>query len=106
MTRGGKRQGAGRPIETNPAKSRNIRLTDSDYYDFQVLGGVKWLREQLKKEKNGQEFNYKLYEKAEYIVNHENWDGKIKTAEELIANYSPAEIQDMYDMIDDCEQYE
>lgn len=104
--RGGKRAGAGRPIEENPAKTRNIRLTDEDYYNFRILGGVKWLREQIKKETKGQEMQKKLYEKAEYIVNHENWDGKIKTAEELIEYYSPAEIQDMYDMVDDCEQYE
>lgn len=52
------------------------------------------------------EANMNLYEMAQYIVFHENWDGKIKTPEELIKYSSAEEIKDMYDMIDNCEQFE
>ena len=44
MTKGGKRINAGRPRITNLAKTRTIRLTDSDWLKFKELGGVEWLR--------------------------------------------------------------
>lgn len=55
------------------------------------------------KEKN---MSKNLYEMAEYIVYHDNWDGKIKTPEKLIEYCSAEEIKDMYSMIDDCDQFE
>ncbi|MCD7779820.1 MAG: hypothetical protein LUH05_04030 [Candidatus Gastranaerophilales bacterium] len=51
MTKGGKRPGAGRPVGTNKAnkaQTHSIRLTDTDYNNFKLLGGVKWLREAIK----------------------------------------------------------
>ncbi len=53
MTRGGNRQGAGRPKgSTKPqeeiAKKRQIRLTDSEYSKYLSLGGAKWLRPLLR----------------------------------------------------------
>lgn len=51
MTRGGKREGSGRPKLESPAKKRTIRLSDDDYMLFMELGGVKWLRLVLKNEK-------------------------------------------------------
>ena len=48
LGRGGWRNG-GRPQIENPAKGRGIRLTERDYQNFKKLGGVKWLRETIKK---------------------------------------------------------
>jgi hypothetical protein len=35
---------AGRPAIDNKAKIRSIRLTDSEYIQFKLLGGAEWLR--------------------------------------------------------------
>lgn len=43
-TRGGKRINSGAPKKENTAKSHTIRLTDADWLKFQLLGGIKWLR--------------------------------------------------------------
>jgi hypothetical protein len=53
--RGGKREGAGRPKGTTKqdiAKMRQIRLTDSEYENYKMRGGAKWLRPILRGEKN------------------------------------------------------
>ena len=50
MTRGGKREGSGRPKGTTKkdiAKNRTIRLADNDYKKFLNLGGARWLKEIL-----------------------------------------------------------
>lgn len=44
-------RGAGRKPYLKPeekTKSRSIRLTDIEWQTFKALGGVKWLRAQLK----------------------------------------------------------
>lgn len=55
MTRGGKREGSGRPIgyrKDNPVKPRKISLTDPEYENYIKRGGAKWLRPILRGEKN------------------------------------------------------
>ena len=42
-TRGGAREGAGRPTTDNPKKSMTIRLTDSQRETFKNQGGNRWL---------------------------------------------------------------
>jgi len=48
MTRGGKREGSGRPEkpESEKAKNRTIKLNDEDYQTLKDAG-MKWLRDQL-----------------------------------------------------------
>jgi hypothetical protein len=46
---GGTREGAGRKAASGePAKSRTIRLTDSEWQQLQGLGGADWIRMALK----------------------------------------------------------
>lgn len=42
-SKGGAREGAGRPITDDPKKSRTIRATDSQWETFKNLGGNGWL---------------------------------------------------------------
>jgi hypothetical protein len=51
-TRGGKRPNAGAPKKDNLAKTRTIRLTDFEWIKLKSLGGVNWIREELKKIKD------------------------------------------------------
>lgn len=51
MASGGKRDGAGRRVEPNPAKTRTIRLSDDDYKLFLENGGAKTLRYLIKNNK-------------------------------------------------------
>jgi hypothetical protein len=48
MTRGGKREGAGRPEKPDHeiAKNRTIKLSDEDYSTLKEAG-MNWLREKL-----------------------------------------------------------
>lgn len=53
MSRGGKREGSGRPEgttkpENEKAKNRTLRLTDAEYKNYLDKGGIKWLRERLR----------------------------------------------------------
>lgn len=53
--RGGKREGAGRPIGTTKeikVKPRKISMTDPEYENFIKRGGAKWLRPILRGEKD------------------------------------------------------
>jgi hypothetical protein len=47
--KGGKREGAGRPLgSTKPeAKPRAIRLTDAEYVKYVELGGARWVKRLL-----------------------------------------------------------
>jgi hypothetical protein len=38
---------AGRPAITNKAHIRSIRLTDNEYTQFKLMGGVVWIRKLL-----------------------------------------------------------
>lgn len=46
-TKGGKREGAGRPVSEDPKRSRTIRATDSQWETFKDVGGNAWLSAQL-----------------------------------------------------------
>ena len=46
---GGVRLGAGAPKKENVVRNRTIRLSDGDWLKLQLLGGAKWLRDQLAK---------------------------------------------------------
>lgn len=51
--RGGKREGAGRPLGTTKevkVKPRKISMTDPEYENFLQRGGAKWLRPILRGE--------------------------------------------------------
>lgn len=47
VKKGGARPNAGRPISTEPAKQRSIRLTDRYWQKLKELGGAKWIIEKL-----------------------------------------------------------
>ena len=47
--RGGARPNAGRKHEPNKAINRSIALTDEHWLKLKLLGGAKWIREQLAK---------------------------------------------------------
>ena len=46
-SRGGAREGAGRPVIDDPKKSRTIRATDLQWETFKNQGGNAWLSELL-----------------------------------------------------------
>lgn len=46
--KGGKREGAGRPVSTDPANnSVKARLTDQQHAKWKELGGSRWLKRML-----------------------------------------------------------
>ena len=46
--KGGKREGAGRPPATDPARHTvKARLTDAQHLRWQELGGSKWLKRMI-----------------------------------------------------------
>jgi hypothetical protein len=51
-TKGGAREGAGRPLSDDPKKNRSIRATDQQWETFKAQGGNAWfsaLLDSLKK---------------------------------------------------------
>ena len=47
--KGGARPNSGRKHTDTPAIMRSMRLNDSDWLKLKLLGGAKWIREQLSK---------------------------------------------------------
>lgn len=94
------RKKPGRPIGTKKEPTVNYHRRIKEKFVSKMDNYLKILKF---KEQN---MSKNLYEMAEYIVYHDNWDGKIKTPDELIKDCSEEEIKDIYGMIDNCEQFE
>ena len=53
MARGGRREGAGRPLKSpdkEKVKTRSLNLTDGYFKRFKLLGGVDWLIKKIDEE--------------------------------------------------------
>lgn len=70
MTKGGKRDGAGRPAGTNkPAtKPRAIRMTDEQHAKYVELGGAKWAQRMI-----NEAIGEQLYKSKDRKFSPNNW---------------------------------
>lgn len=93
--------------EDERGKNRTIKMNDWEYEQFRNNGGANTLKSMIKlKLFDADLIDKKLWNIAREIVSSNKWDGKIKTAESLIRNYTLDEIVDMYEVIRRTEQGE
>ena len=86
-------------------KNRTIKMNDWEYEQFRQNGGAATLKSMIKlKLFNTDLFDERLWNMAREIVSSPAWDGKIKTAESLIRNYTLDEIADMHDVMRNAER--